>query len=160
MGLLDYVVALFWVFWGTSSCFPGFPGGSDDKESTYSSGDLGSIPGLGRSLEKGMATHYSILAWIIPWTEEPGGPHSKWLQSDMTEWVTSLSYSIFPSSCTNLHSKPHAVCLWVWKPPYKCTNGNKNQWKFAVLRDILHDNETFIKSCVLVYCLILCCLCH
>ena len=24
-------------------------------------------------LEKGMATHSSILAWIIPWTEEPGG---------------------------------------------------------------------------------------
>ena len=24
-------------------------------------------------LEKGMATHYSILAWRIPWTEEPGG---------------------------------------------------------------------------------------
>ena len=27
-------------------------------------------------LEKGMATHSSILAWITPWTEEPGGPHS------------------------------------------------------------------------------------
>ena len=25
------------------------------------------------SLEKGMATHFSILAWTIPWTEEPGG---------------------------------------------------------------------------------------
>ena len=29
------------------------------------------IPGLG-SLEKGMATHSTILAWRIPWTEEPG----------------------------------------------------------------------------------------
>ena len=28
------------------------------------------------SLEKGMATHSSILAWRIPWTEEPGGLHS------------------------------------------------------------------------------------
>ena len=27
-------------------------------------------------LEKGMATHSSILAWKIPWTEEPGGLHS------------------------------------------------------------------------------------
>ena len=27
-------------------------------------------------LEKGMATHSSILAWKIPWTEEPGGPQS------------------------------------------------------------------------------------
>ena len=33
---------------------------------------------LGREdpLEKGMATHYCILAWRIPWTEEPGGPQS------------------------------------------------------------------------------------
>ena len=27
-------------------------------------------------LEKGMATHSSILAWKVPWTEEPGGPES------------------------------------------------------------------------------------
>ena len=40
-----------------------FPGGSDDKESTCNAGDLGSIPGWGRSPEKGMATHSSILAW-------------------------------------------------------------------------------------------------
>ena len=32
-------------------------------------------------LEKGMATHPSILAWRIPWTEEPDGPQSMGLQS-------------------------------------------------------------------------------
>ena len=31
-------------------------------------------------LEKGMATHSSILAWIIPWTEQPGGLQSMGLQ--------------------------------------------------------------------------------
>ena len=31
-------------------------------------------------LQKGMATHSSILAWEIPWTEEPGGPQSMELQ--------------------------------------------------------------------------------
>ena len=40
----------------------GFPGGSEGKEFT-SSGDLGSIPGLGRSPEEGMVTNFSILAW-------------------------------------------------------------------------------------------------
>ena len=35
-------------------------------------GDMGSIPGLGRSLEEEMATHSRILAWRIPWTEELG----------------------------------------------------------------------------------------
>ena len=39
--------------------------------------DAGSIPGSGRSPGgEGMATHSSILAWRIPWTEEPGGLQS------------------------------------------------------------------------------------
>ena len=38
--------------------------------------DVGSIPGLGRPLEEAMATHSSILAWRMPWTEEPGGLQS------------------------------------------------------------------------------------
>ena len=41
------------------------------EEYACSAGDLGSIPGSGRSLEKEMATHSSILDWRIPWTEEP-----------------------------------------------------------------------------------------
>ena len=40
----------------------GFLGGSDGKESVCNVGDLGSISGSGRALEKGMATHSSILA--------------------------------------------------------------------------------------------------
>ena len=53
-----------------------FPGGSVGKEFTFSAGDTGSIPGLGRSLEKEMATLSSILAWVIPWSEETGGLQS------------------------------------------------------------------------------------
>ena len=49
----------------------GFPGGSDGKVSACNEGDPGSIPGLGGSLEKVMATHSSTLAWKIPWTEDP-----------------------------------------------------------------------------------------
>ena len=43
-------------------------------------GDLGSIPGLGSSPGEEMATHSSILAWRIPWMEEPGGLQSMGLQ--------------------------------------------------------------------------------
>ena len=49
------------------------------KNPPASAGDAGSIPGSGRSLEKEMATHSSILTWEIPWTERslvgysPGG---------------------------------------------------------------------------------------
>ena len=57
--------------------FMRFPGGSDGKESAYNVGDLGSIPVFEDSLEEGMATHSSILAWRrISWTEEPGGLQS------------------------------------------------------------------------------------
>ena len=45
--------------------------------------------GWERHLEMGMATHSSILAWRIPWTEEPGG-YSPWghKESDLTERLT------------------------------------------------------------------------
>ena len=47
-----------------------FTDGSDYKESASNSGDPGLIPGLGRFLEKEMATHSSILPWRILWTKE------------------------------------------------------------------------------------------
>ena len=43
----------------------GFPGDSDSKESACNVGDLGSILGWEEPMEKGMATHSSILAWRI-----------------------------------------------------------------------------------------------
>ena len=50
-----------------------FAGGSDGKESACNEGDPGSSPNQEDPLEEGMATHSSILAWRIPWTEEPAG---------------------------------------------------------------------------------------
>ena len=43
-------------------------------------GDPGSILGSGDALEKEMATHSSILAWEVPWTEDSGGIQSMGLQ--------------------------------------------------------------------------------
>ena len=54
----------------------GFPDGTVVKNSPANAGDSRdkiSIPRLGRSPEEEMAAHSSILAWRIPWTEEPGG---------------------------------------------------------------------------------------
>ena len=54
-----------------------FPGGSRGKEAACQCRrqirDMGSISGSGRSLEKEMAPYSGILAWRIPWTEEPRG---------------------------------------------------------------------------------------
>ena len=80
-------------------CNMGFPGGSDGEESACNAGDLGSIPSLGRSPEKGMATHSIILAWEIPWTQESMG-HK---ESDTTQRLTP--YQQNPSFCS----------LWKWR---------------------------------------------
>ena len=66
----------------------GFPGGSAVKN----------LPAIQETqvqsldwedpLEKGMATHSSILAWKIPWTWEPGGLQSKGLQKSQTRLST------------------------------------------------------------------------
>ena len=53
--------------------------------------DMGSFPALERSPEKGMAIHSSILAWRIPWTEEPGGPRSMGSQRVGHDLVTELT---------------------------------------------------------------------
>ena len=52
----------------------GFLGGSVVKEpSICKAGDMGLIPGGQDPLEREMVTHFSILAWEIPGTGEPGG---------------------------------------------------------------------------------------
>ena len=56
----------------------GIPGGSAVKYPPASAGDEGSILGSERSPEKEMAIHSSILAWEIPWTEEPGELQWSW----------------------------------------------------------------------------------
>ena len=57
----------------------GFPGGARGKDPVCQCRRCGletSVPGWGRSLEEGVATHSSILAWRIPWIEKSGGLRS------------------------------------------------------------------------------------
>ena len=64
-----------------------FLGGSDGKSSVYNAGDLGSIPGSGRSAGEGNGNplQWISIAWKIPWTEEPGR-----LQCGVTKSQTRL----------------------------------------------------------------------
>ena len=66
-----------------------FPGGSDDKESVCCAGDPGLSAGPERSTGEGSGYPLSILAWRIPWTEEPGGPQSMGLQRVEHNWATN-----------------------------------------------------------------------
>ena len=56
------------------------------------------VPSLGGEgpLEEGMATHSSIFAWKIPWTEEPGGLQSMGSQLGMTEATEHLQNILIP----------------------------------------------------------------
>ena len=67
----------------------GFPGGSEVKASAW-------VRSLSweDSLEKKMATHTSILAWRISWTEEPGGLQSTESQRVRHDRATSVSHAI------------------------------------------------------------------
>ena len=57
--------------------FESLPGGTSSKESSAEGARYtGSIPGSGRSPGEGNGNHSSILAWEIPWAEEPGGLQS------------------------------------------------------------------------------------
>ena len=64
--------------------------------------DLGSIPGWEDPLEEGIATHSSILAWRIPWTEEPGGLQSMGLQRVGYGFSFSICVSSHPELTSNL----------------------------------------------------------
>ena len=74
--------------------FWGFPGGSEVKESASNAGDLGSIPGLGRSSGEGNGYPLQYSCLENPWTEEPAG-YSPWdnKELDTTEQLTLSHFS-------------------------------------------------------------------
>ena len=96
----------------------------EGKASACNAGELGSIPGSGRSPEEGngFPLQYSILAWRIPWTEDPGGLQSMRLQRIRQDWVTFTFFhnnsmfsflrncqNVFHISCTILYSHQHCT---------------------------------------------------
>ena len=62
-----------WPVFPTLFIQEGFPGGSEGKASLCDAETQVRSLGWEDPLEKEMATHSSILAWRIPWAEEPGG---------------------------------------------------------------------------------------
>ena len=71
----------------------GFPGGSGGKESAAMQEPWVQSVGREDPLEKGTATQFSVLAWRILWTEEPGRLQSMGPQRVGHNWATSLSLS-------------------------------------------------------------------
>ena len=110
--------------------YMGLPGGSGSEESACNAGDLGSIPGSGRS--PGEGNGYP-LAWSIPWTEEPGGLQSMGSQRVRHDRATKHaciplrgeSYSfLLNSPCWVNHSVSldysYLICKMMTKPNRLC----------------------------------------
>ena len=76
--------------------------------------------GLEDPLEKGMATHSTILAWRIPWTEEPGGLYTVHgvAESDMTEQQILVASAakllqLCLTLCDPMDSSPSGSVHWI-----------------------------------------------
>ena len=95
--IIPQIASMVWYGWG-------FSANSDGKESACNAGDPGSIPGPGRSLEKGMTTPSSILAWRIPWTEEPGRLQSMGSYRVRPDWATNAFTFSFFMICALYHA--------------------------------------------------------
>ena len=106
---LDFLTSKPWVFFlYCNKTNPTFPGGASGKESTCQyrrhkrRGSVWIFPTQVRSLgqkdplEEAMATHSSILAWRIPWTEEPGGLQSMKSQRVGHTHKVTLSCKVVP----------------------------------------------------------------
>ena len=70
-------------------------------------------------LEKGMATHSSVFAWRIPWTEEPGGlqamgSQSKGCQTKECKWCSSNPAQFKANANAPINASGGWVCLWVF----------------------------------------------
>ena len=76
----------------------GFPGGSAVKERLAMQEMWVRFPGWEDPLEEGMATHSKILAWRIPWTEEPGRLQSMGSQRVRQDWMQLSTH-------TGIHGK-------------------------------------------------------
>ena len=78
------------------------------KNPPTNAGDSGQALSQEGLLEKGMATHSSVLAWRIPWREEPGGLQSMGSQTVKQNWVTNtftFTSSLIPSNYKNVRSR-------------------------------------------------------
>ena len=70
------------------------------KNTPANAGDIGSIPGLGRSPGGGQDDHSSILAWRITWTEEPGGLQSMESQRVWHNLATEHAKKRYQRACS------------------------------------------------------------
>ena len=88
------------------------------KNPSPNAGDTGTIPGSGRfpwPREKEMATHFSILAWKIPWTKEPGRLHSMGMAESQIQQSRYINYTLtYKKSSIRVTAYLRLSALSIW----------------------------------------------
>ena len=107
-----------------------------------------SLPGREGPLQEGMATHSSILAWRIPWTEEPGGC-SPWgcKESDTTEATSDACrgyccISQFSRSVASDSFRPHG--LQHARPPCQSPTPSRSSLKLMSIESVMPSNHLIL----------------
>ena len=103
-------------------------GGSDGEESACNTADLDLIP------RSGMATHSSILAWRIPWTEAPGGLQS---MGPQREWLSgSVNFHVYESESESHSAVSNSAAPWTIYSPWNSPVGNTGMSSRSLLQGI------------------------
>ena len=128
-----------------------FYGGSEVKASACNAGDPGSILGSGRSPGKGNATHSSILACRIPWTEEPGRLQSRRLKRVGHNWATSRSLSWRPTRPSRTNTPKWCPIHYMWleckRRKSRDTWSNRQIWRWSTKRSRSKANRVLPREC-------------
>ena len=101
---LSHLGSLFSIV--TTPIYVPFNSGSEVKISAYKAGDLGSIPGSGRSPGEGNGNPLQYSSCRIPWMEEPGRLQSTGSQRVRHDWATSLHFTLL-QQCMRVPFSPH-----------------------------------------------------
>ena len=116
-----------------SCLLAGFPDGSAVKNLPAMQETRVRSLGWEDALEEGMAIHSSILAWRIPWTEEPGTLQSmesqrvghNWRNGAHTHRLFATWMAFWWNVCSNLLSVHFLITLWTWNShPYFCLSSS------------------------------------
>ena len=140
----------------TSITLPQWLSSKESACNAGAAGDLASIPGSVRSPGGGKATHSSILAWRIPWTEEPGELQSIGSQRVVHNWSnlarthfynTFPSYFLAKSSATILLIRPqicNIISITELKHLFFGVVGQTLDFLFIILKSFFQFYQLFI----------------
>ena len=97
-------------------------------------------------IEKGMATHSSILAWRIPWTEDPGELESMGSQRFGHNWVTN-THTLYIYTCKSPNTNPQVVSFQRCKCEFTCSIA----CQFTCLACVVRPLQLVVLLCILLY---------